>query len=379
LAPKVHLDRFAMRVPRQAVPVCLLSGLWLGGCVSGQLGANVAPGYEEPAVVDDEGVPLPDPQRAVPASRELNLEVCDNALDDDGDGEVDEECTCATDDVRACYPGPVETLGVGVCHGGMQSCDTTFEFGTWGTCAGSVLPSVEILGNGLDDDCDGAADCMDTEMLDEPACAPPPDPCEGAVEVLDNGIDDDCDGAVDCADSDFVNDARCIEDPCAPGGVGGPQCGPPPLCPDGQTATFRKRDLGGNLWGGSSITQGDGQPETTMTCEPGGGCGAGQVAAEAANGQLVCTDPPPACAEGTFPSFTDAGTWECDPPCDLVIHYGAIFGNQTSCAENPDLQCGFGTVPTFVFESESWECRATCDNGMYDQIWFNGALMCVPC
>ena len=365
-----------MRTAPTTVWVCLAA---LGGCVSGRFGANAAPVEDEPFDAEEDGDGQVVRRGSAPA-RELNLEVCDNDVDDDLDGEIDEECSCAADDSRACYPGPAETLGLGVCHGGMQTCDMSFEFGTWGACEGAVLPGVEVLGNGLDDDCDGAADCLDEELSPDAACAPPPDPCAGAVEQFGNGTDDDCDGLADCADPDFAGDARCAADPCAEGGVGGPECGPPPLCPDGQTPTYRKRDVGGdNLFGGSSITAGDGQPETTMTCEPGGGCAAGQVQAAASNGALVCTDPPPECAEGTFPSFTDAGTWECVPPCELVIHYGAIYGNLTVCAGEPELECGFGTVPTFVFESQQWECQPTCDNGMYDQIWFDGALLCVPC
>jgi hypothetical protein len=198
------------------------------------------------------------------------------------------------------------------------------------------------------------------------------------TEIFGNGLDDDCDGAIDCADSDFAADARCAQDPCANGG-GGAECGPPPLCPEGQTATYRPQALGGNAWGGSSIEAGNGQAEWAMNCEPGGDCAAGQVAVQAANGALVCADPPPECAQGLFPAFTDAGTWQCDPPCDLVVHYGAIYGNRTVCAGQPNLACDWGTVPTFVFESESWQCLPTCDNGMYDQIWFGGALLCVPC
>jgi hypothetical protein len=115
-----------------------------------------------------------------------------------------------------------------------------------------------------------------------------------------------------------------------------------------------------------------------MTCED-TECDPEQAAFEA-GGQITCVAQPAECAEGTFPTYhPDTGAWTCDPPCDLIIHYGGIYGNLTVCAEDPDLECPDGTVPTWVFETQEWECRPTCDNGLYDQIWVGDALFCVPC
>ena len=59
----------------------------------------------------------------------------------------------------------------------------------------------EICDNGIDDDGDGAVDCVDREC---PAC---PD----KAEICDNGTDDDDDGLADCDDDDCADAANCQE------------------------------------------------------------------------------------------------------------------------------------------------------------------------
>jgi peroxiredoxin/uncharacterized membrane protein YphA (DoxX/SURF4 family) len=62
---------------------------------------------------------------------------------------------CSPGATRSCYTGPVGSEGIGICHGGTQTCDSN---GTWGPCVGETTPQSEICGNGLDDDCDGVVD-----------------------------------------------------------------------------------------------------------------------------------------------------------------------------------------------------------------------------
>jgi MYXO-CTERM domain-containing protein len=75
-----------------------------------------------------------------------SAETCNNR-DDDCDGRIDDGLT------RDCYTGPAGTSGRGVCRGGTQTCTA----GSWGACAGQVVPGAESC-NRRDDDCDGRVD-----------------------------------------------------------------------------------------------------------------------------------------------------------------------------------------------------------------------------
>jgi Notch 1 len=75
------------------------------------------------------------------------LETCDN-IDQDCDGRIDNGV------VRACYTGAAATEGIGLCHGGSESCMTgAFT----GLCVGQVLPTTELCDN-RDQDCDNIID-----------------------------------------------------------------------------------------------------------------------------------------------------------------------------------------------------------------------------
>ena len=291
------------------------------------------------------------------SSVEPFVEQCGNQIDDDGDAQVDEDCACTAGAQQSCYLGPKQRAGIGVCLAGVQACEDHFEFPSWGSCEGAVGPGVE-LPNGIDDDCDG---------------------------VVDNGFDEGAETS---------------------------------LCPDGLTPTYRSR-YDSDPYGASSIEHGDGGDAMEVTCED-VGCAPGQVAVEqqsfdfsdwdgfSGEGDLseqtstVCVEPPPDCPDGTSPSYRapfdfygdfdgfggrddDYGMqsvgegWSCDLPCDLVVHYGALYGSLTVCTQTPELACMMGQVPTFDFDTEAWICAATCDNGLYDQIWLDGNLLCVPC
>jgi len=131
-------------------------------------------------------------------------ETCNN-LDDNCDGLIDNGLT------QPCYTGAAGTNGVGVCHGGTSTCAA----GTWGSCAGQVVPTAERC-NGLDDDCDGAVDenfptLGNACSVGVGACARAgtivcrPDglasQCSATAAVPGtescNNLDDDCDGTVD--------------------------------------------------------------------------------------------------------------------------------------------------------------------------------------
>jgi hypothetical protein len=113
-------------------------------------------------------------------------------------------CACAPGTTQSCYQGGPGTVDVGACKAGAQTCNAG---GTgWGPCALQVLPKPEICGNQIDDDCDGIVDnvsdadgdgwttcngdCCDSPG---PGCPSPAQMNPGAFEVVGNGVDDDCD------------------------------------------------------------------------------------------------------------------------------------------------------------------------------------------
>ena len=99
-------------------------------------------------------------------------ELCDNKLDDDGDGRID------CDDSDCIHAA---------------------------NCLAPTDPDVtiEICNNKLDDDGDGNIDCNDDDCTNDSACKP------AVAEICDNKLDDDLDGKVDCDDDDCANHAAC--------------------------------------------------------------------------------------------------------------------------------------------------------------------------
>src|SRR5262245_51908401 len=60
---------------------------------------------------------------------------------------------CNPGAIQPCYAGPPGTLGVGICIGGMKTCN--LEGTGYSACIGEVLPAAETCATQQDDDCDG--------------------------------------------------------------------------------------------------------------------------------------------------------------------------------------------------------------------------------
>jgi hypothetical protein len=114
---------------------------------------------------------------------------------------------CNAGDTQACYDGQSGTEGVGPCTGGNQTCDSD---GQWGNCAGEVVPTGEVCGDGIDNNCNGMTDedvdadgdgytTCGGDCCDSTECPDPKSVNPGAYDVPGDGIDNDCDGMVDNA------------------------------------------------------------------------------------------------------------------------------------------------------------------------------------
>jgi hypothetical protein len=99
-------------------------------------------------------------------------ETCENLVDDDCDGAVNEEgaaCVCKPSEVAPCYEGPANTENVGTCKSGTKTCDA---FGkAWGSCQNQVLPAKQLCTVPAgDQNCDGQLNegcvCVPGDVVD---------------------------------------------------------------------------------------------------------------------------------------------------------------------------------------------------------------------
>lgn len=146
------------------------TGVGAGGSGSGGGSTSCEPGstracYDGPAGTDDVGACKGGSQTCAedgsgfgPCEGQVlpAPETCQNAVDDDCDGKVNETgegCVCKPKSSSYCYDGDPKTENVGPCVGGIRTCN---EDGTaWGPCEGQVLPAAESCSTPLDEDCDG--------------------------------------------------------------------------------------------------------------------------------------------------------------------------------------------------------------------------------
>ncbi|MBL8601249.1 MAG: hypothetical protein JNK72_04945 [Myxococcales bacterium] len=151
-------------------------------------------------------------------------EQCNNGLDDNRDGRIDENCPCTPGTTQGCFPGEAARAMTGLCRRGQQRCEGAGEFGMWSACEGAVVPAADVCNNGLDEDCNGRTDdgpdCC--AIAGEGSCytgpagtsgvgicragrrvcvaGMPPGPCMNEITPRVescNGIDDNCNGTID--------------------------------------------------------------------------------------------------------------------------------------------------------------------------------------
>ncbi|HZN93860.1 MAG TPA: putative metal-binding motif-containing protein, partial [Myxococcales bacterium] len=212
----------------------------------------------------------------------------------------------------------------------------------------SVRPDIsEVCGDGVDNNCDGKADCEEAFCIGQPCgggrVCTQAGACEGRETLCANAVDDDLDGLIDCLDLDCLNVACDDGDLCSTGDrcVGGQCAGMPVAC----------SSPGGNACLSSS-----------GTCNPAdGGCVYPALAGQGCGGSNVCDHDggcgplyPYTPSNFTPPAATAFAPlrFECGGTVTLDTTPGAatVWGGGTAlCGQVPPLpidrpQTGAGTV-----------------------------------
>lgn len=266
-----------------------------------------------------------------------------NGIDEDCDGALDEECGCSDLSVQECYGGPAGTAGVGPCVTGEQTCTDN----AWGECVGQVLPTAEICGDGIDQNCNGSTD----DPIVCNVCPEPPQECyEGPAGTQGVGV---------CAAGERV---------CSLGVFGA--CGG--TAPDG--TIFQPQILPSEEICDGQDNDCDGTADEGPPACPG--------AFECVNGACVpeyCNPAEPGQIDGYYcdpatSSFVLADCGTTGAPCDPGLSCLALLNLCVDpCAT---IQCGAGNV-CGGGKCTGGSCYSEgCDAG---QICRNGACVADPC
>jgi hypothetical protein len=158
-------------------------------------------------------------------------EICNDNLDNDGDGKIDcadTDCDCTSPAYSAPQPDagkdatphadagqdttPVkETLcsdNIDNDGDGLVDCADS-DCASMCSAPAYMAPPVEICSDGLDNDYDGKIDCADTDCYSDPYCGA--DYAAPVETICNDGKDNDYDGKIDCKDSDCYSDPNCMQ------------------------------------------------------------------------------------------------------------------------------------------------------------------------
>jgi hypothetical protein len=298
-------------------------------------------------------------------------------------------CACATPGTqRSCYPlsAPPQTRGIGLCHDGSQTCQSTGEFGgTYGPCTGAVVPAPENCTDGLDHNCNGKVGCADPACAADPSCNTGCDAgqtrkCyDGPAGTENVGV---CRDGVQTCSASGTWGTTCVgevlpapkEDCCAAKDMncnGLPGCFdilPPSFCPIVASCCQPPQcSADAGLPNGCSCPTGSGDTQTcpsgthvvqgpkfaeccpcsTSDCANDVNCCGTAACANAANCQgLTCTTLPASC-NGQVNTDCDDFPEDCDEPCCLCSQCTPCGNTGANCQQASDcctpLTCSGGT------------------------------------
>ena len=265
-------------------------------------------------------------------------EVCDNT-DNDCDGATDEDAGGAPL-TQACYTGPGGTEGVGLCHGGTQTC----SLGAWGSCAGEVVPGSELC-DSQDNDCDTLTDEDFDLTSDLNNCGACNTSCWASVPA--NAYPDACNAgtchfACLTGFSDVDGDLNTT-------GLTGCEY----TCPVSPPTTEYCDGLDNDC---------DGSVDEGLT-PPVGFCNQGQPGSPCDGVGSICEDPDGA---GGLPH-----SWYCQYPASVEtdpMNPNQLIGYETLC-DGLDGDCD-------GFPDDNFGIGDTCDNGLQGACRVTGAVIC---
>ncbi len=113
-------------------------------------------------------------------------DLCGDGLDNNENGAIDEDCSCAPGTTQPCYLGTPDAVASGNCIAGTQTCSVSnsgeFASSTWGACIGAVECKLEEPDNDIPDNAVPDGSVPDDGVPDDGV------PDDG---IPDDGIPDD--------------------------------------------------------------------------------------------------------------------------------------------------------------------------------------------